>query len=240
MFKKLKSLFIVDDGTSTPEEKTDSTTNTSDSGSDSPEVHKSFTVTAVPGAKGQVQDKFLEVLFDALQSNNQDGFDYLEFKDFLRSLANVPMDDGTRIKSAFATAQTMGATKDKLLTSANKYIAVLQNENSKFNEALSSQKDRNLTGKQDEIKNLQKAIQDNEAEMEKLKSDNEDHRKQITSLSHDIDTASDKLTQTANDFGAYLPGIIRSDTRRCQKYRDLIFSKENNGRISAKNVLGKA
>ena len=163
---------------------------------------------ACPQWKGKIQDKFLEVLFDALQSNNQQGFDYLEFKDFLRSLANVPMDDSTRFKSAFATAQTMGATKDKILTSAREYINLLGKEQAKFQDALAGQKEKNLTGKQDEIKNLEKAIQENEAGIEKLKAEIEDHHKQISALESEINTASDKIAQTANDFGATYQALL--------------------------------
>ncbi|MEP6648137.1 MAG: hypothetical protein ABJC12_13690 [Saprospiraceae bacterium] len=208
MFKKLKSLFVIEDENASLEAKSSPAENTTTSKIESTLVHKAPVVTPVAGVDGQVQDKFLQVLFDALQANNQEGFDYLEFKDFLRSLANVPMDDNTRFKSAFATAQTMGATKDKLLSSAKQYIAILGNEDAKFKEALSGQKDRNLTGKQDDIKNLEKTIQDNETEMEKLKAENEDHRKQITTLEHDINAASEKLSQTANDFGATYQALL--------------------------------
>ncbi len=209
MFKKLKSLFVIEDGNAPQDEKSTSSESIQTSSTENTIVHKAPSVTPVAGVKGQVQDKFLEVLFEALQNNNQQGFDYLEFKDFLRSLANVPMDDSTRFKSAFATAQTMGATKEKILSSAKQYIAILGNEDSKFQEALSGQKDRNLTGKQDEIKNLEKSIQENEAEIEKLKTDIEDHKKQIATLESEINTASDKLAQTASDFGATYQALVK-------------------------------
>jgi len=198
----------MEEGETPSEGKATTTENTPGSKKDNPVIHRAPTVTPLPNVKGQVQDKFLEVLFDALQSNNQEGFDYLEFKDFLRSLANVPMDDSTRFKSAFATAQTMGATKEKILSSAQQYISILGKEEAKFQEALSGQKDRNLTGKQDEIKKLEKTIQQKEADIEKLKAAIEDHRKQITTLEHDINTASDKLAQTASDFGATYQALL--------------------------------
>lgn len=208
MFKKLKSLFVIEEGEASPEGKTVTTENNTGTKTENSTVHKTPTVTPLPGVQGKVQDKFLEVLFEALQSSNQKGFDYLEFKDFLRSLANVPMDDGTRFKSAFATAQTMGATKENILTSAKQYISILGKEETKFKEALSGQRDKNLTGKQDEIKNLEKSIQENEAEIEKRKTDIESHRKQITTLEQEINTASEKLAQTASDFGATYQALL--------------------------------
>ncbi len=220
MLKKFKSLFIIEEGGTTPETQTpvEKTTNTQ---KDVPAPTRSFQVPAGNTGPGKVQDKFLEVLFDALEANNRDGFDYMEFKDFLRSLANVPMDDGTRYKSAFATAQTMGATKEKIVTSAQHYLEILSREQTKFQEALSGQRDRNLTGKQEEIKQLEQTIKNKEAEIEKLKSDLEGHRQQIGNLEKEINTASEKLAQTANDFEATyqaLLGQIQLDVKNIESH----------------------
>lgn len=207
MFKKFKSLFIVEDGTTAP---TANTAGEKDSGPQKQDatVSRPFEVAAASTGPGQVQDKFLEVLFEALEAKNQDGFDYMEFKEFLRSLANVPMDDSTRYKSAYATAQTMGATKEKIISSARHYLEILGQEKAKFQDALSGQKTRNLTGKQDEIKQLEKTIKQNQSEIEKLTKENETHREQIGSLEQEINSASEKLAQTASDFEATYRALL--------------------------------
>src|SRR5688500_17301511 len=130
MFKKLKSLFVIEEGDVVPEGKSQTLSSEGPKKQASPATRPVF--TSDKNLTGHVQNKFLEVLFGALESNNQEGFDYLEFKDFLRSLANVPMDDATRFKSAFATAQTMGATKEKILSTARVYMDVLSKEEIKF------------------------------------------------------------------------------------------------------------
>lgn len=221
MLKKLKSLFIIEEGESEGEK--------SASGSEqagvkkySSEVQRSVSVNTGGSPKaGHVQDKFLEVLFGALESSNQEGFDYLEFKDFLRSLANVPMEDSIRFKSAFATAQTMGATKEKILESARTYMDLLKKEEVKFQDALNGQRDKNLTSKQHDIKKLEKTIQDKQTEIEKLKTDMEEHRKQIGVLENEINAASDKLVQTASDFEATYRALldqIQSDVKNIESH----------------------
>lgn len=219
MFKKLKSLFVIEEGEPAAESKEATASDKSN------KKESSGTPRTVPivkdGSKGHVQNKFLEVLFGALESSNQEGFDYLEFKDFLRSLANVPMDDSTRYKSAFATAQTMGATKEKILSSARIYMDLLAKEETKFQEALQGQRDKNLTSKQHEIKKLEGTIRDKQAEIEKLKTDIDNHRKQIGNLEQDINAASDKLAQTANDFEATyqaLRGQIQEDVKNIESH----------------------
>ncbi len=223
MFKKLKSLFVIEEGESTPEgnEAKINAVPSAKPEKESQTYTRPAPVVVGGNSKGQVQDKFLEVLFGALQSNNQEGFDYLEFKDFLRSLANVPMDDSTRFKSAYATAQTMGATKDKIISSARLYMDVLAKEEAKFQEALTGQRDKNLTGKHNEIKKMEQMIQDKQAQIEKLKVDIEDHRKRIGTLEQDINTASDKLTQTTSDFGATYQALlsqIQSDVQNIEAH----------------------
>ncbi len=219
MLKKLKSLFVIEDDDTATGEKT-----TSESSANPKEVPTpAFDVPVGTSGKegGKVQDKFLEALFGALESNNQEGFDYMEFKDFLKSLANVPMDDNTRYKSAFATAQTMGATKEIILSSAKHYLTVLANEQSKFQEALQGQRERNLTGKQEEIKELGATVEQNEKDIEKLKAEIEDHRQKITALEQEISSAADKLSQTADDFDATykaLVGQIQTDIQNIESH----------------------
>lgn len=207
MLKKFKSLFIIEEGQTTSEAQ-----NPVEKGAnpqkDVPTPTRSFQVPAGSTGPGKVQDKFLEVLFDALEANNQEGFDYMEFREFLLSLTDVHMEEEKRYKSAFATAQTIGATKEKILNSARHYLEILSREQSKFQEALGGQRDRNLTGKQNEIKQLEQTIKNKEAEIEKLKSDLVVHRQQIGSLEQEINTASEKLSQTANDFEASYQSLL--------------------------------
>lgn len=221
MFKKLKSLFVIEEGTPGQEEKQQVREEGPVTKKASPAFQRPAPISVENAKGGHVQDKFLEVLFGALQSSNQEGFDYLEFKDFLKSLANVPMDDSTRFKSAFATAQTMGATKENILSSARNYMDLLAREENKFQEALNGQRDKNLTGKQNDIKKLEQTIQDKQAEMERLKNDIENHRKQIGTLEGEINNASDKLGQTANDFAATyqaLLGQIQDDVKNIETH----------------------
>lgn len=220
MLKKFKSLFIVEEGVTTPEEQAPVEKTTSPQ-KDVPTPTRTFQVPAGSTGPGKVQDKFIEVLIDALEANNQEGFDYMEFRNFLLSLTDVHQDDDKRYKSAFATAQTIGATKEKIVSSAKLYLEILSREQSKFQEALRGQRDRNLTGKQEEIKQLEQTIKNKEAEIEKLKADLGEHRQQIGNLEKEINTASEKLAQTANDFEASyqtLVGQIQLDVKNIESH----------------------
>ena len=103
MFKNLKSLFIenVDDGSKKEkiEEPKPVEKNTKNK-----KVTQPVAKAAFQASPGKVSSKFMEILFKAMEDNNLDGFDYLEFKQSLKSLEKMPMDEQTRFKSAFAMA----------------------------------------------------------------------------------------------------------------------------------------
>ena len=132
MLRNLKSLFIIEDKAPPPKAESGSGT------SEEPQRTTPASSTGFRGAvktsgNGVVDDKFLEVLFGALDAKNKEGFDYMEFKEFLRSLANVPMDDKTRYQSAFATAKTMGATRENILSSAQSILPFWEKSRQNFN-----------------------------------------------------------------------------------------------------------
>ncbi|MBK7338395.1 MAG: hypothetical protein IPJ00_20570 [Saprospirales bacterium] len=61
-------------------------------------------------------------MIKALEKSNLPGFDYIEYKQSLASLAEmVELDERTRYKSALASAMAFGLNKDKLLGSADHY-----------------------------------------------------------------------------------------------------------------------
>jgi adenine-specific DNA methylase len=77
-----------------------------------------------------MDEKSLDFLTKALQKGNLPGFDYLEFKQSLEALHAMNMDESLAFQSAFATASTMGLTKEKLLKSVSHYQKVLEQEKS--------------------------------------------------------------------------------------------------------------
>lgn len=220
MFKNLKSLFIVDEKAKAPKQDT-----SEEQGSETPNTtHSSstrFRGSVKTSGQGKVNDKFLEVLFGALDAKNKEGFDYMEFKEFLRSLANVPMEDKTRYQSAFATAQTMGATKENIVSSAKDYLNILAQEQVKFQQALEGQKEKNLTAKHQEIQQEEQEIRRKEEEIERLNKEIGGHRNQITTLEAEINEASQKLGETADNFEATyqtLLGQIQEDLTNIESH----------------------
>ncbi|HNG89366.1 MAG TPA: hypothetical protein PK858_04155, partial [Saprospiraceae bacterium] len=75
-----------------------------------------------------LDERSLDFLTKALEKNNLPGFDYFEFKRAVATLLEMKIDEDTAFKSAFATAATVGLTKEKLLDTAGYYRNLLDKE----------------------------------------------------------------------------------------------------------------
>ena len=93
--KDFKSLFIVPEDESVKAEPKASATKPSADGK-MPANQPKEVISDTP-SPGKINDKFLNVLFSAIEKNNQEGFDYLEFRNSLQSLKEMNMDEATRV-----------------------------------------------------------------------------------------------------------------------------------------------
>lgn len=198
MLKNLKSLFIVEeseDDKKKVEKKKETKTaeNTST-------TSKPVTSSSVVNTTGVVDAKIIEKLLQAIEKNNLDGFDYLEFKKALKALEKIPMDEATKFRSTFATASTMGVTLDKLLDTVKHYIGVLDKENTIFLKAFEGQLQANVGNKQKEITQFEAIIKEKSERIKQLTQEITKHQKQIADLKVSVDSSKSKIDKTQNDF----------------------------------------
>jgi lysyl-tRNA synthetase class I len=226
-FNKLKGVFIVEDpnAVATPPTSRNEVKTTANTASAAPSANYTppSTNTSAPmsSGNGQVNDKFFEVLAKAMEASNQDGFDYFEFKQALANLKNVPMDDATRFKSAFAMSQAMGVTADKLVNSANFYLDILKNEQTKFVQAAANQRQSQVGDKQAQSDNLEAVMRQKAEQIKQLTAEIEQHRKEVDTIKTDISQAVVKVEQTSRDFDAtyqLLVGQIQADVNSMKSY----------------------
>jgi hypothetical protein len=204
MFKKIKSIFVVEEqggaianDTKDQQSVKEPTPVTQNTNVSSPPVARPTTPTDTrPDAK------FTDLLLKAIESNNMEGFDYLEFKNSLKSIEAVIPDEGMRYKSAYEMAKTMGLTKDKLLQSANHYINILATEDKKFKDALANQKAKQIQGRADQLASVEKAIVDKQKMIESLTKEIEGAKSQLDAVRNEINDAVVKIDTTNQQFVA--------------------------------------
>ncbi len=169
-----------------------------------------------------LDEKSKNSLIRALEQNNLKGFDYLEFRQSLQALTAMQMDESTSYKSAFATASTMGLTKDKLLKTAEHYKQILSKEKGKFDQALQGQIQQRISGRQEEAKKLAAAIKQHEEQILKLKEKIKAYQGKIDNSQNLIDADKAKIEQTRNNFESTYTNILSAIESDIQKINNLL------------------
>lgn len=155
--------------------------------------------------------------------NSFDGssFDYLKFKQSVKALAKMDMEEATAYKSAYATASTMGLTKEGLLNSAEKYVQVLSKERESFATALLGQRDQKVAGRKAEVQQLEEKIKSHKQKIIELEREISLFQGRIDSVDQDVESASLKIEGTKTKFlSVYdvLNQSIKSDIATINKY----------------------
>ncbi len=210
---KLKGIFVLQ--TTADGKVVESTTTTT----------KTTTTTAnvapVDTPSGKVSDKFYDILFGAMEANNQEGFDYLEYKKSLQTLAKLPMDEQTRYASAFAAAQAMGVTSSKLNESAQFYLNILKSEDSKFQESVNIQRQKQIGSKEKAITDLDAMMKAKGEQIAKLTQEIAASQEEMGKMKAEISEAVVKIETTLSDFHATysdLTSQIGQDVEKMSKY----------------------
>lgn len=199
-FKTLKSIFIVEESS---EPDSHSSPQSDDPGSVAENHPGEETGTEIL-SEGKVSSRFVDVLLDAMQRNNIQGIDYLEYRQSLDSLGKMDMDDETRFLSAFAMARTMGADKEKLMSSARHYLEVLKEEETKFAAALTNQKRLKVDKKQQRVEELNHTNDSLRKELTRIAEQIKANEDQIRGLEKQRSEAEGKVTVTKKNFEASL------------------------------------
>ncbi|MCP3929039.1 MAG: hypothetical protein GY705_08060 [Bacteroidetes bacterium] len=156
-----------------------------------------------------------------MEKANIEGFDYMEYKQSLNSLKNMAMDEQTRFRSAFAMAQTMGATPGNLIEAATHYIKILESEEAKFEQALLKQHSKQIGSKETEIKQLDRLIQEKKKQIEKLNEEIKSHQVVANKMKSQMSTAAGKIETTKNNFIASyntLVSQIQDDVEKMKQH----------------------
>ena len=168
-----------------------------------------------------LDERSLEFLSNAIEKNNLPGFDYFEFKRAVTALLQMDLEEATAYKSAFATAATVGLTKEKLIETAGYYREVLRREKEQFDKALDSQNATRVTSREQEIKRLRDQIERHKAEIVRLQDEMGGYLNQIDQAENSVKTEAEKLTKTKSAFERTHQSLllqIEGDVERMHKY----------------------
>lgn len=221
-FDKLKSLFIVSEEVENENEqkKEETKKNISDdkkqeplkketdqksskvswkinSGNEHIETNNTMSET---NTDGKFNKRIFEQLMTAIHKANLPGEDYLEFMEALQAMKDLPLDEQIKIQTVFATLSTKGLTAQKVFESADYYLKVLENEKTKFYEALKSQTSNQIGKKKKEIKKLEDVIKSKTEQIALLNEEINQSKQIILKIKNEMNDADSKIKKTENDF----------------------------------------
>lgn len=220
MLKNLKSLFIVEEDSQVKNEQGESKDQTTSQESNIKKPASSVT-KSVTSETGNIDQKIVEKLLQAIEKNNLEGFDYLEYKKSLKALEKMPMDEATKYRSAFATASTMGVTFDKLLETTKFYIGVLNKEKQEFSNTFKNQFNDKVSGREREIEEIGVVVKEKSSRIKTLTDEIIEHEKQIQILKNKLEESNAKIIKTQSDFKQsydHLKSQLEGDIVKMQKY----------------------
>lgn len=220
MLKKIKSIFVVEtESGSGPVQRADELR---DSPVSEPIQEESSIATDYKGGpEVPAENRFLNVLAEAIEKNNQPGFDYLEFRQSLVNLGKLNMDESTRFKSAYAAAQAMGVTPASLINSAKTYLNILDGEGKKFAIAEQNQRTKVVEERKNELQQIQAEIQKKQETISRLQNEVEQWTKNLEDKKAEAAALGSKLEQTKAKFEAALrslTGQITGDVDKMNQY----------------------
>ena len=111
-----------------------------------------------PIVQGTPDDKFIAMLEAVIADNNIPGLDYVEFKAAIDKMKSLPMDETTKFMSAYSIFESQGCTKQTLIDSIDKYMAMIVKEQEHFDVEMKASFTEKVESKTLEIENSRKEI----------------------------------------------------------------------------------
>lgn len=169
-----------------------------------------------------LDSKSVEFLNNALKANTLQGFDYLKFKQSVITLQlSMGMSEESAVRSTFATASTLGVTKEKLVESIQHYVQILHKEKTEFDAAHNKQKDIKINHKQSETNFLQEKILSHKAQIAELEKQIKEFQAKIDNADKEIEEARQKIEDTKQRFDetyTHFENVLKNDIDTFNKY----------------------
>lgn len=168
-----------------------------------------------------LDEKSVSFLAKALERANLPGFDYIEFKQSLHALQAMDMPEETCFRSAFATAATVGLTKQKLLKTASHYKSVIEQERTQFDAAMRKQIEQRVNSKFSEVEKLKKQVEEYRRRIVELEQKIMQSQNTIDNADAHIQAAKEHILGTKEAFETTHQSVINQinvDIERIQQY----------------------
>ena len=171
--------------------------------------------TSTSNTYGSVPDeKFVSMLEQVIMDNNIPGLDYIEFKKAVDKMSNLPIDESTKILTAYSIFESQGCTKDILLKSIDTYIGLINKEQSAFNAEMEASYKEKVAGKKAQIEKSEKQIAELSKQIAELNMFIENASQETEAEEEKLKTADASFKQSAQK----VISVLQSDKEKIATY----------------------
>ncbi len=162
---------------------------------------------------GGSSEKFKQYFNTLFQEANIPGPDYFEFTKMIEAMKSVP-EEQQRYNGAFAGLSVQGLTKEKLISSANEYLKILDIDSKNFNVTIDAAVNEKVHSKKAAVDEKGKLIQDLTREINDLNNE-------MQLLNAEIKENEEKIKNSSSGYLAELGSFknkITEDISKINKY----------------------
>ena len=207
IFNSIKSAFV----TEVPDENVQQVTETT-KGVETPRqatVVFPTNVTVNTAIEGQVDDNLLQKLCQVMEDSNLPGPDYLELKNVANNddMKRVMPDEAQRMMMAFITMKSSNAelTKERVLTSIDEYIKMMEHERTVGHEQLQLIWNQNVESQKELVANTEKRIAELQQELQECLTF-------VQTKNNEIAAASNECNINKANFNATVDFLVKNLT----------------------------
>ena len=168
------------------------------------EQPKTTPAATVQNAAGtaEVDRKFVQHFVDLLEKGNLPGPDYFEYKQALRSMEGLGLEEEKQFQAAWASFKAMGGITDSsiLKTSADQYITILGKDRESFFKDVERAVKERVGSLNDEVKKLEDNNNAYIQEIANLQKKIDENKNRLGQISGEIAEQSSKINANRDSF----------------------------------------
>jgi chromosome segregation ATPase len=147
-----------------------------------------------------LNERMVDTILRALKDKHEAGMDYIKFKQSIQNLMAMNMDEVTSVKSAYATASTMGLDKEALIKSILLYQSIIDKERDKFIDSLKNQIKAKIEEPQNQIAENEKTIASHRQKIEALQKEIALYEANQATIKNEIAQQEEKIENIRKEF----------------------------------------
>jgi hypothetical protein len=164
-------------------------------------------------------DKFDKHFSDLFDKVNLPGPDYYEFWKMMETLEAAVPDETVRMNAVFSTLKVQGLSKETLVGSAEKYLAVVDKDKLEFQNAVNTKVLGEIEGRKTTVDELEKKNQQNAEMIQKLTQEISDNNQKITTLKKEVIDEEAKINGNTNGYNIACDAMLAQISSDIQKIK---------------------